>query len=54
MKTHMDHAKIITISTEMEIEFELHMFPPSEIELIIHQLSIIYGKQLQLIKESTP
>ena len=28
--------------------------PPSELELIRHQLSISYGKQVQLIKESTP
>ena len=54
MKTHMDHAKIINISTEMEREFELPMLPPSELELIRYQLSISYGKKLQLIKESTP
>ena len=54
MKTHMDHAEIINISTEMEREFEFPMLPPSELELIRHDLIIIYGKQVQLIKESTP
>ena len=50
----MDHAEIINISTEMERGFKLPMFPLSELELIRHQLSISYGKQVQLIKESTP
>ena len=45
MKTHMDHAEIINISTYMEREFEFPMFPPSELELISYQLSISYGKQ---------
>ena len=54
MKTHMHHAKIFNISTKIEIEFELHMFPPSKLEFIRYQLSIIYGKQVKLIKESTP
>ena len=54
MKTHMDHAKIFNISTEKERELELHMFPPSKLELIRYQLSISYGKHVQLIKESTP
>ena len=46
MKRHMDHVEIINISTEMEREFELPMFPPSELELIRYQLSISYGKQV--------
>ena len=50
----MDHAEIINIRMEMEREFKLPMFPPSELEYIRHQLSINYGKQVQLIKESTP
>ena len=54
MKTHMDHTEIINISTKMEREFQLPLFLPSELELIRHQLSISYGKQVQLIKESTP
>ena len=54
MKTHMDHAEIINISTEMEREFKFPMFPPSVLKLIRHQLSISYGKQVQLIKESIP
>ena len=54
MKTHMDHAEIMNISTKMEIEFKFPMFPPSELELIRNHLSISYGKQVQLIKESTP
>ena len=45
MKTHMDHADIFNISTEMEREFEFPMFPPSELELIRYKLSISYGKQ---------
>ena len=45
MKTHMDHAEIFNIRTEMEREFELPMSPPSEPELIRYQLSISYGKQ---------
>ena len=44
MKTHMDHAEIINISTKMEREFELPMFLPSELKLIRYQLSISYGK----------
>ena len=48
MKTHMDHAKIINISTEKEREFELPMLPPNELELIRHHLSISYGKQSSL------
>ena len=35
MKTHMDHAEIFNISIEKEREPELHMFPPSKIELIV-------------------
>ena len=54
MKTHMDHANIINIITEMERELEIPMLPPSELELIKHHLSISYGKQVQIIKESTP
>ena len=50
----MDHADIFNISIEKERELELHMLPPSKIELIRYQLSISYGKQVQLIKESTP
>ena len=50
----MDHAEIFIISTEKERELELHMFPPSKLELIRYQLSISYGKQVQLIKESNP
>ena len=45
MKTHIDHAGIINISTEMEREFELPMFPPNELKLIRYQLSISYGKK---------
>ena len=45
MKTHMDHAKIFNISTEMEREFEFPMLPPNELELIRYQLSISYSKQ---------
>ena len=45
MKTHMDHAKVFNISTEMEREFKLLMLPSSEIKLIRYQLSISYGKQ---------
>ena len=44
MKTHMDHAKIFNISTEKQRELELHMFPPSKLELIRYQFSISYGK----------
>ena len=54
MKTHMDHSKRINISIEMEREFEFPMFPPSELDLMRHQLSISYCKQVQFIKESTP
>ena len=54
MKTHKDHVEIINISKNMEREFKLPMLPPSELGLIRHQLSISYGKQVQLIKESTP
>ena len=54
MKTHMDHANIFNIITEIEREFELHMFSPSELELIRYQLNISYGKKVQLIKESNP
>ena len=54
MKIHMDHFEIINIKTEMEREFEFLMFPPSELELIRHRLSTSYGKQVQLIKDSTP
>ena len=54
MKTHMDHSEIFNISTNIEREFELHMLPPSKLELIRSQLSISYGKQVPLIKESTP
>ena len=54
MKTNMDHVEIINISIEMERELEFPMFPPSELELITHQLSISYSEQVQLIKESTP
>ena len=50
----MDHAEIINISTKIEREFKLHMLPPSKLELIRYQLGISYGKQVQLIKESTP
>ena len=60
----MDHAEIFNISTEKERELKLHMLPPSKIELhmlplsklelIRYQLSISYGKQVHLIKESTP
>ena len=50
----MDHAEIFNISTEKERSIELHMFPPSKLKLIRYQLSINYGKQVQLIKESTP
>ena len=50
----MDHAEIFNISTEKEREIELDMLPPSKLELIRYQLSISYGKQVQLIKESTP
>ena len=50
----MDHVDIFNISTEKERELKLHMFPPSKLELIRYQLSISYGKQVQLIKESTP
>ena len=42
------------ISTKKERELELHMFPLSKIELIRYQLSISYGKQVYIIKESTP
>ena len=45
MKTHMDHADIINISTEMARELKFPMFPPSELKLIRYQLSISYGKQ---------
>ena len=48
----MDHAEIFNITTEMERQFELHMLPPRK--LIRYELSISYGKQVQLIKESTP
>ena len=54
MKTCMDNAKIFNIITKMEREFEFPMLPPSDLELIRHQLSISYGKQVHLIKESTP
>ena len=50
MKTHMDHEEIINISTEMEREFEFPMLPPSELELIRHQLSISYDKQIYLLR----
>ena len=50
----MEHAEIFNISIEKERELKLHMFTPSKLELIRHQLSISYGKQFQLIKESTP
>ena len=50
----MDHVEIFNISTEKERELELHMLPPSKLKLIRYQLSISYGKQVQLIKESTP
>ena len=40
----MDHAEIFNISTEKE----------RELELIRYQLSISFGKQVPLIKESTP
>ena len=50
----MDHAEIFNISIEKEREHELHMFPPTKLKLIRYQLSISYGKQVQLIKESTP
>ena len=53
MKTHMYDPEIINISTGMEREIEFPIFPPSELEFIRHQLSISYGKQVQLIKEST-
>ena len=33
MKTHMDHADIFNISREKERELELHMFPPSKLEI---------------------
>ena len=42
----MDHVKIFNISTEKEREIELHMLPPSKLELIRYQLSIRYGKQI--------
>ena len=45
----MEHAEIINISTNMEGEIEFPMFPPSELKWIRHQLSISYGKQVQLI-----
>ena len=38
----------------MEREFEFLMLPQRELEFIRYQLSISYGKQVQLIKESTP
>ena len=50
----MDHAEIFNIGTEKERELELHMLPLSKLELIRYQLSISYGKRVQLIKESTP
>ena len=50
----MDHADIFNISTEKERELKLHMFPPSKLKFIRYQVSISYGKQVQLIKESTP
>ena len=50
----MDHAEIFNISTEKEREIQLHMLPPSKLRLIRYQLSISYGKQVYLIKESTP
>ena len=50
MKTHMAHVEIINISTEMKREYEFPMLSPSELEFIRHQLSISYGKQVQLIK----
>ena len=50
----MEYVEIFNISIEKERELELHMFPPSKLELIRYQLSISYGKQVQLIKESTP
>ena len=43
MKTHMDHAKKINMSTERERELELPMLKPSELELTRHQLIISYG-----------
>ena len=53
MKTQLDHANIFNISTEKERELELHMLPPSKLKLIRYKLSISYGKQVHLIKEST-
>ena len=29
----MDHVEIFNISTEIEREFELHMLPPSKLEI---------------------
>ena len=50
----MDHVEIINMSTKIDKEFKFPMFPPNELELIRHQLSISYDKQVQLIKESIP
>ena len=50
----MEHAEIFNIITEKERELELHMLPPSKLKLIRYQLSISYGKKVQLIKESNP
>ena len=33
MKTDMDHAEIFNIRTKIEREFELHMLPPSKLEI---------------------
>ena len=46
MKTHMDHAEIMDISTKMQREFKFPMFPPSELELIRLPLSIDYDKKI--------
>ena len=39
----MDHAEIFNISIEIDREFHLHMLPPSKLELIRYQLSIMLG-----------
>ena len=52
MKTHMEHADKINMSTKIEREFEFPMLPSSKLELIGHQLSISYGEQVRLTKES--
>ena len=33
MEKHMDHADIFNISTKKEREIELHMLPPSKLEI---------------------